>query len=198
MNNTEAIIENVFVLLEEEYDTSALIYDTEYDDAVKITYLDITDKTTGKHMQYAISPEQEAVDFIVSTIAYDFSLKYIGGNDDNNIVEEKIKESVDDNITSVDLDKQEERELPTIYEDYPTVLVALESEKDAELTYKTLIDIEKQSESPNEQVIELLEKILADELEHIALLSALSANKNSEFVAEDNKDDFDGFIDEIK
>lgn len=83
-------------------------------------------------------------------------------------------------------------------EDYPTLLVAIESEKDAEITYKSLIEIEKSSDKPNQQVIDLLEKILKDELEHIALLSALSANKNSEYVAEDSQEQFDNYVDSIQ
>ena len=49
-----------------------------------------------------------------------------------------------------------------------------------------------------ERVIDLLEKILKEELQHIALLSALQAENNSEFVGEDSQEDFDSYINDIK
>ena len=82
--------------------------------------------------------------------------------------------------------------------EYPSLLVAIESEKDAEVTYKTLIEKEKTSETPNTEIIELLEKILSDELEHVALLSALTAKLNSKYVGSENQTDFEETIDEIK
>ena len=60
----------------------------------------------------------------------------------------------------------------SVKNNYPALLVALDSEKDAELTYRTLIEVEESSDNPSREVIDLLKKILDDELEHIALLSA--------------------------
>lgn len=73
----------------------------------------------------------------------------------------------------------------------PSLLVAIDSEKDAELTYKTLIE-----EETDPEIVELLKHILSDELEHIALLSALAAKKNEEFVGKDSKQIFDNIVEE--
>lgn len=122
------------------------------------------------------------------------------GFDDYDTVEEGIT-NVSNVVTtankmSEDLDTDNMPE--SLANDYPSLLVAIDSEKDAEITYKTLIDIEKSSTNPNQQVIDLLEKILKEELQHIALLSALSASKNSEFVEEDSKEDFNDYIEDMK
>lgn len=77
---------------------------------------------------------------------------------------------------------------------YPVLLVALDSEKDAEITYKTLIEYEKESEKPRQEILDLLDKILKDELEHIALLSALQAKDNSKYVGEDAEEDFSDYV----
>lgn len=100
--------------------------------------------------------------------------------------EEKVAESIDTNETE-----------PTPSNDYPSILVAINSEKDAEMTYKALLEIENESDSPNQEVIDLLQHILDDELEHIALLSALAAKQNSEFVeGEDSQEKFDSYVDD--
>ena len=57
---------------------------------------------------------------------------------------------------------------------------------------------EENAENPRQDVIELLKKILSDEMEHIALLSALQADKASSFVAEDSKEEFNEIIDGIQ
>lgn len=62
------------------------------------------------------------------------------------------------------------------------LLVALESEREAVATYEILI---QQSTDPEE--IELLNKILSDEKEHIALLSGLQSKVTASFVEEDNQ-----------
>lgn len=85
----------------------------------------------------------------------------------------------------------------SVKNNYPALLVALDSEKDAELTYRTLIEVEESSDSPNKEVIDLLKKILDDELEHIALLSAMSAKNTSEFVADDSQEEFDDIVEKI-
>lgn len=154
---------------------------------LKNSRVDVVDKgdydlIVLNNKEYTIYPSNDKdVDDIVSYITADQNLQPKTVSK----VEEgmQIKED-DDDITP-----------PTISEDYPSLLVALESEKDAEITYKSLIEIEKSADKPNQQVIDLLEKILKDELEHIALLSALSANKNSEYVAEDSQEQFDDYID---
>lgn len=100
--------------------------------------------------------------------------------------EEKVAESIDTDETE-----------PTPSNDYPSILVAINSEKDAEMTYKALLEIENESDSPNQEVIDLLQHILDDELEHIALLSALAAKQNSEFVeGEDSQEKFDSYVDD--
>lgn len=151
--------------------------------------IDVIDKgdynlITLNNKGYTIYPTTDNdVDDIVSYIVADQNLqpKTISKVEENN---QQISESLEDIVIPSSLS-----------EDYPSLLIALESEKDAEITYKSLIEIEKSSDKPNQQVIDLLEKILKDELEHIALLSALSANKNSEYVAEDSQEQFDDYID---
>lgn len=66
------------------------------------------------------------------------------------------------------------------------LLTALESEKQAVLVYEALIKI-----ATDEKEIELLNKILVDEKEHIALLSSLQTTQVADFVAEDNKAELD-------
>lgn len=151
--------------------------------------VDVIDKgdynlITLNNKGYTIYPTTDNdVDDIVSYIVADQNLqpKTISKVEENN---QQINEGLEDIVIPSSLS-----------EDYPSLLIALESEKDAEITYKSLIEIEKSSDKPNQQVIDLLEKILKDELEHIALLSALSANKNSEYVAEDSQEQFDDYID---
>lgn len=109
-------------------------------------------------------------------------------NDNDNATSEsvdmtKVAETAEDKISN---DKMTE---------YPALLVAIDSEREAEVTYKSLIEIEKSSDTPNQEVIDLLEHILKDELEHIALLSALAAKNNSEYVAEDSEKMFNDYVD---
>lgn len=117
--------------------------------------------------------------------------------DENNVYGTKECVTNPANVPVFESDESAGNDIPPLSEDYPTLLVALDSEKDAEITYKTLIDIEKSSDSPNQEVIDLLEKILADEKEHIALLSALSASNNSDYVAEDSQEQFNEYVDNI-
>lgn len=112
------------------------------------------------------------------------------------IEEEKISENIDVEIT--DEAETKDQELTEIINSNPSLLVALDSEKDAKITYSTLIEIEESSVNPDQEVIALLKKILADELEHIALLSAQQAKQTSQFVAEDSQGEFESVIDDIK
>lgn len=122
---------------------------------------------------------------------------YIAANsdlyEDNNVSESITNAS---NIVTESDEKKLEKDAVNV--GYPALLVALDSEREATVTYETLIEIEKTSESPNPEVISLLEKILVDEREHIALLSALQAKNSGEFVADDAQDDFSGYIEDIK
>lgn len=105
----------------------------------------------------------------------------------------KIEESVT-NVANVAV---EESFTNAQLEESPSLLIAIDSEKDAEVTYKTLIENEKNSDTPNQENIDLLEHILSDELEHIALLSALAAKQNEDYVGGDSKSMFNKYIDEI-
>lgn len=105
----------------------------------------------------------------------------------------KIEESVT-NVANVAV---EESFTDAQLEKSPSLLIAIDSEKDAEVTYKTLIENEKNSDTPNQENIDLLEHILSDELEHIALLSALVAKQNEDYVGGDSKSMFNKYIDEI-
>ena len=107
-----------------------------------------------------------------------------------NALELKEKEEIEESL------KTDKNDI-SVKNNYPALLVALDSEKDAELTYRTLIEVEESSDSPNKEVIDLLKKILNDELEHIALLSAMSAKNTSEFVADDSQEEFDDIVEEI-
>lgn len=62
------------------------------------------------------------------------------------------------------------------------LLTALDSEKEAVSVYETLLRLSTDTEE-----IQLLSKILEDEKEHVALLSALQASKTADSVAEANK-----------
>nr|CAI9751917.1 hypothetical protein YSBCXYJI_YSBCXYJI_CDS_0124 [Caudoviricetes sp.] len=119
--------------------------------------------------------------------------KLLGESIENS--KKKLTEDFNSKLNSSD---KEAGEILPLDESYPALLVALDSERDAEVTYKTLIEIEKSSNKPNQRVIDLLEKILKEELQHIALLSALQAENNSEFVGEDSQEDFDSYINDIK
>lgn len=105
-------------------------------------------------------------------------------------LELKEKEEIEESL------KTDKKDI-SVKNNYPALLVALDSEKDAELTYRTLIEVEESSDNPNREVIDLLKKILDDELEHIALLSAMSAKNTSEFVADDSQEEFDDIVEEI-
>lgn len=119
--------------------------------------------------------------------------KLLGESIENS--KKKLTEDFNSKLNSSD---KEAGEILPLDESYPALLVALDSERDAEVTYKTLIEIEKSSNKPNQRVIDLLEKILKEELQHIALLSALQAENNSEFVGEDSQEDFDSYINDVK
>lgn len=80
----------------------------------------------------------------------------------------------------------------SIEETSTVLLEALDSEKDAVVTYERLLGI-----STKDKEKELLQKILDDEKEHISLLSALQASESSSFVANDNKPMLDGYVDSI-
>lgn len=69
-----------------------------------------------------------------------------------------------------------------------SLLVALDSEKDAVVIYTNLIDILSDNKEKYSKEIQLLNKILDDEKEHIALLSNLQFENTEKFVAKDNKD----------
>lgn len=112
-----------------------------------------------------------------------------GKTENHNKVEESIT-----NVTSVAV---EESFTDAQLEESPSLLIAIDSEKDAEVTYKTLIEDEKNSDTPNQENIDLFEHILSDELEHIALLSALAAKQNEDYVGDDSKSMFNKYIDEI-
>lgn len=117
-------------------------------------------------------------------------------SDDDKETIEEVSEDLGNEITEQS-DTVENAGNTAIANDYPALLVALDSERDAEVTYKTLIEIEESSENPRQDVIDLLKKILSDEMEHIALLSALQAGKASSFVGEDSKEEFDNLVESI-
>lgn len=177
-------IQQVIDILNENYNMSDIEIITDIDEDSDTGFIQIKDKI------YTIYPGLEQSD-------YENLASYIAADAD-------LLSSIEESITNVSNVRTSEAATPVpaevlpLDESYPSLLVALDSERDAEITYKTLIDIEKSSDNPNQQVIDLLEKILREEEQHIALLAALQANNNSDFVEEDSQEDFDSYIDEIK
>lgn len=143
----------------------------------------------------SLSTYNDAISYIASNlnVKNEDLDKLLGESIENS--KKKLTEDFSSKLNSSD---KEAGEILPLDESYPALLVALDSERDAEVTYKTLIEIEKSSDKPNQRVIDLLEKILKEELQHIALLSALQAENNSEFVGEDSQEDFDSYINDIK
>ena len=92
--------------------------------------------------------------------------------------EEKVKEDLETNPQNIDTST--------------ALLTALNSEKEAVMTYEVLIKM-----SNDEEEIELLNKILEDEKEHIALLSALQSKKTADSVADDNKEQLDSYAEDV-
>lgn len=95
--------------------------------------------------------------------------------------EKQVSESITDNTV-------EDTEVETS----TALLTALNSEKEAVVTYEMLLKLSEDDEEKK-----LLTKILADEKEHIALLSALQSSKTANSVAEDNKDDLDSYAEDV-
>lgn len=96
--------------------------------------------------------------------------------------EKQVSESITDNTIEED----------TEVETSTALLTALNSEKEAVVTYEMLLKLSEDDEEKK-----LLTKILADEKEHIALLSALQSSKTANSVAEDNKDDLDSYAEDV-
>lgn len=92
--------------------------------------------------------------------------------------EEEIKEDLESNPQDTDTST--------------ALLTALNSEKEAVMTYEMLIKM-----STDEEEIELLNKILEDEKEHVSLLSALQSKKTADSVAEDNKEQLDSYAEDV-
>ena len=95
--------------------------------------------------------------------------------------EKQVSESITDNTV-------EDTEIETS----TALLTALNSEKEAVVTYEMLLKLSEDDEEKK-----LLTKILADEKEHIALLSALQSSKTANSVAKDNKDDLDSYAEDV-
>lgn len=148
-----------------------VLFEVKFKDNVISGYINVDSDVIEK-----FTSDKEKYDYILDKIIskYPKIMEYVTNK-------KKIKESIGEKLV-------EDGE-------YPSLIVALESEKDAVLTYETLIDVENKADVPDEEVIDLLNKILDDEKEHIALLSALSAKIHSEYVAEDSQVTFDEIID---
>ena len=128
-------------------------------------------------------------------------VSYIASREDlyeNVKTEESYESFSSDDIEKEEVEVSEDLEEDAQNDGYPSLLVALDSEKDAIVTYETLINIEETSEDRNQEVIDLLSKILVDEKEHIALLSALQAKNISKFVADDSQEDFSTYVEDAQ
>lgn len=166
---------NELVLNVAIFSDDLILFEVKFDGNVIKDYVDIDSDVIGN-----FTSDKEKYDYLLNKIISKINSKH------PEVIEyyskqQKIKESIGEKLV----------------EDgkYPSLIVALESEKDAVLTYETLIDVENKADVPDEEVIDLLNKILDDEKEHIALLSALSAKIHSEYVAEDSQVTFDEIID---
>ena len=94
--------------------------------------------------------------------------------------ERPVSEAVDNTID------EDESNLTAKVETSTSLLTALNSEKEAVVTYEMLLSL-----TTDEEEIELLTRILNDEKEHIALLSSLQTKQVADYVAEDNKEMLD-------
>lgn len=94
--------------------------------------------------------------------------------------ERPVSEAVDNTIN------EDENSLTAKVETSTSLLTALNSEKEAVVTYEMLLSL-----TTDEEEIELLTRILNDEKEHIALLSSLQTKQVADYVAEDNKEMLD-------
>lgn len=92
-------------------------------------------------------------------------------------IEEAITDVQDEVVIAESLETETSKEQTSL-----NLLTALNSEKEAVSIYETLLRLSTDTEE-----IQLLSKILEDEKEHVALLSALQASKTADSVAEDNK-----------
>ena len=191
----ENIIENIHDCAP-NYDTTKI--DVEYFEDTPSIYSDLI-YDDNEYAKVTVDGEKEYIldPYITLDEIEDIIAEILTEAEYEELDEEDAPEETEDDVEvieeNVDTEAMEE-EAANIHDNYPALLVALDSERDAELTYRTLIDIESTSDHPNQEVIDLLNKILNDELEHIALLSALQANKNSEYVGEDAKQDFDDIV----
>lgn len=180
------------------YDIGDKYKNTYYYDNVNNT-IELIVNGTLYNIEYIPDADLSTYNNAISYIASNLNVKnedldkLLGESIENS--KKKLTEDFNSKLNSSD---KEAGEILPLDESYPALLVALDSERDAEVTYKTLIEIEKSSNKPNQRVIDLLEKILKEELQHIALLSALQAENNSEFVGEDSQEDFDSYINDIK
>lgn len=94
--------------------------------------------------------------------------------------ERPVSEALDNTIN------EDENSLTAKVETSTSLLTALNSEKEAVVTYEMLLSL-----TTDEEEIELLTRILNDEKEHIALLSSLQTKQVADYVAEDNKEMLD-------
>lgn len=94
--------------------------------------------------------------------------------------ERPVSEALDNTID------EDENNLTAKVETSTSLLTALNSEKEAVVTYEMLLSL-----TTDEEEIELLTRILNDEKEHIALLSSLQTKQVADYVAEDNKEMLD-------
>lgn len=94
--------------------------------------------------------------------------------------ERPVSEALDNTVD------EDESNLTAKVETSTSLLTALNSEKEAVVTYEMLLSL-----TTDEEEIELLTRILNDEKEHIALLSSLQTKQVADYVAEDNKEMLD-------
>lgn len=100
--------------------------------------------------------------------------------------ERPVSEAIDNTVD------EDNNSLAAKVETSTSLLTALNSEKEAVVTYEMLLSL-----TTNEEEIELLTRILNDEKEHIALLSSLQTKQVADYVAEDNKKTLDDNAQEV-
>lgn len=106
--------------------------------------------------------------------------------------ERPVSEAIDNTIEEDDTAEGDNNSLVAKVETSTSLLTALNSEKEAVVTYEMLLSL-----TTDEEEIELLTRILNDEKEHIALLSSLQTKQVADYVAEDNKKTLDDNAQEV-
>lgn len=185
MNNTLDKIKSILIKNYDIDDVSVISYGDDLGNIISYDIIVTKDGQPNTFSLYSDKLNEEEINNIISYMVASANLY-------ENIINESITNAANIAPTIKQI-KENTIEEDKTKETDTTLLIALDSEKDAVETYEALI---KMSES--EEIKELLKTILDDEKEHIALLSALQAKENKNFVGKDVEMTFDSYIDDIR